>query len=131
MREYELKADAAEVLAADPDVAALFDALARESGQPVAAANTIQSQLFSLFDQLRVPAAVNVSAVAAILRLAADGTLARSSAKDLIDEFAFLPEQPDFVQLVAQRGLAQISDTGAIAKIDSARAAGWGVKGNM
>ncbi len=49
VRDFGLKPDAADVLAADPDVAALFDALARESGQPVAAANTLQSQLFSLF----------------------------------------------------------------------------------
>ncbi len=113
-RDFGLKADAAEVLAADPEVATLFDSLARESGQPVAAANTLQSQLFSLFGAERTPARVNVPATAAILRLVADGSIARSSAKELIEEFAFSSAAPDLQQLVAQRGLKQISDSGAL-----------------
>jgi len=116
-RELGLKPDAAEVLAADPDVADLFDALARASGQPVVAANTLQTQLFGLFGPDRPPAAVNVPAIAAILRLAADGTLARSSAKELVEEFAFAPEAPDLARLVRERGLAQISDSGALEAI--------------
>jgi aspartyl-tRNA(Asn)/glutamyl-tRNA(Gln) amidotransferase subunit B len=117
VREYGLKADAAGVLAADPDVAALFDALARESGQPVAAANTVQTQLFSLFGPDRPPAAVNVTAAAAILGLAAEGVIARSSAKDLIAEFAFAAAAPAMAQLVKERGLLQISDSGALEKV--------------
>jgi len=117
VREYGLKPDAAEVLAADPDVAALFDALARESGQPVAAANTLQSQLFSLFGPERSPAGVNVAATATILRLAAEGVIARSSAKELVEEFAFVPSTPAIEQLVKDRGLAQISDSGALEAI--------------
>jgi aspartyl-tRNA(Asn)/glutamyl-tRNA(Gln) amidotransferase subunit B len=117
VREYGLKADAAEVLAADPDVAALFDALARESGQPVAAANTLQSQLFSLFGPERSPSGVNVAATAAILRLAADGVIARSSAKELVEEFAFATAAPAMEQLVKERGLMQISDAVALEAI--------------
>ncbi|MEO8444233.1 MAG: Asp-tRNA(Asn)/Glu-tRNA(Gln) amidotransferase subunit GatB [Gammaproteobacteria bacterium] len=117
IRDFGLKPDAADVLAADPDVATLFDALARESGQPVAAANTLQTQLFSLFGPGRAPAAVNVPAVAAVLRLAADGVLARTSARELIEEFAFNAAAPPMEALVEQRGLKQISDSGALAKI--------------
>jgi len=117
VREYGLKADAADVLAADPDVAALFDALARESGQPVAAANTLQSQLFSLFGPERSPAGVNVAATAAILRLAAEGVIARSSAKELVEEFAFATAAPPMAELVKDRGLMQISDSGALEAI--------------
>ena len=115
--EFGLKADTAEVLAADPDVAGLYDALARESGQPVAAANTVQSQLFSLFGPERMPSGVNVTALAAVLRMAADGLIARSSAKDLIEEFAFTREVLNLEQIVLQRGLKQISDSGALEKI--------------
>jgi len=116
-RDFGLKAETAEVLAADPEVAALFDALARESGQPVAAANTLQSQLFSLFGPERTPAGVNVPATAAVLRMAAEGLIARSSAKELIEEFAFTRQLPDLQQVVEQRGLKQISDSGALEKI--------------
>ena len=116
-KDFGLKADTAEVLAADPDVAALYDALARESGQPVAAANTVQSQLFSLFGPDRSPSAVNVTALAAVLRIAADGLIARSSAKELIEEFAFSTAVPDVEQIVEERGLKQISDTAALEKI--------------
>jgi len=115
--EYGLKPDTADVLAADPDVAALYDALASESRQPVAAANTLQSQLFSLFDAERTPASVNVPATAAVLRMAADGVIARNSAKELIGEFAFSRDAPSMEQLVEQRGLKQISDSGALDKM--------------
>jgi aspartyl-tRNA(Asn)/glutamyl-tRNA(Gln) amidotransferase subunit B len=116
-KDYGLKPDTADVLAADPDVAALYDALARESRQPVAAANTLQSQLFSLFDAERTPASVNVPATAAVLRMATEGVIARSSAKELIGEFAFSPDAPPMEQVVEQRGLAQISDSGALEKM--------------
>jgi len=115
--QYGLKPDTADVLAADPDVAALYDALASESRQPVAAANTLQTQLFSLFDAERTPASVNVPATAAVLRMAADGVIARSSAKELIGEFAFSRDAPSMEQLVEQRGLKQISDSGALEKM--------------
>ncbi len=115
--EHNMKADTADVLAADPDVATLFDELAQESGQPVQAANTIQNQLFSLFNAERTPGSANVAAIATALRLAAEGVIARSSAKELIEEFAFAADTPDLRRLVEQRGLAQISDTGAIEKI--------------
>jgi aspartyl-tRNA(Asn)/glutamyl-tRNA(Gln) amidotransferase subunit B len=116
-RDFGIKPDAAEVLAADPEVAALYDALARESGQPVAAANTLQSQLFSLFGPDRTPPGVNVAATASVLRMAAEGVIARSSAKELIEEFAFARDVPALEELVEQRGLKQISDSGALEKI--------------
>ena len=116
-REFGLKADTADVLAADPDVAQLYDALAQESGQPVAAANTVQSQLFSLFGADKTSSDVNVTAVAAVLRMAADGLIARSGAKDLIEEFAFTRDVPNLEQIVEQRGLKQISDSGELARI--------------
>ncbi len=116
-RDYGLKPDTADVLAADPDVAALYDALARESRQPVAAANTLQSQLFSLFDSGRTPAGVNVPVTAAVLRMATEGVIARSSAKELIEEFAFSRDAPPMEQVVLQRGLTQISDSGALEKM--------------
>ncbi|MEQ1802979.1 MAG: Asp-tRNA(Asn)/Glu-tRNA(Gln) amidotransferase subunit GatB [Gammaproteobacteria bacterium] len=117
VRDFGLKADTADVLAADPDVAGLYDALARESGQAVAAANTVQSQLFSLFGAERTPAGVNVAATAAVIRMAAEGVIARNSAKELIEEFAFAATAPPMEQLVRERGLAQISDTGALEAI--------------
>jgi aspartyl-tRNA(Asn)/glutamyl-tRNA(Gln) amidotransferase subunit B len=117
VRDYGLKPDTADVLAADPEVAALYDALARESREPVAAANTVQSQLFSLFDSERKPAGVNVPATAAVLRMATEGLIARSSAKELIEEFAFSRDAPPMEQVVVQRGLKQISDSGALEKM--------------
>jgi aspartyl-tRNA(Asn)/glutamyl-tRNA(Gln) amidotransferase subunit B len=117
VRDFGLKPDTADVLAADPEVAALYDALARESRQPVAAANTLQSQLFSLFDAEKTPAGVNVPATAAVLRMATEGVIARNSAKELIEEFAFSRDAPPMEQVVEQRGLTQISDSSALSKI--------------
>ena len=57
------------------------------------------------------------AATAAILRLASEGVIARSGAKELVEEFAFAPAAPDIGQLVKDRGLAQISDSGALEAI--------------
>lgn len=117
VRDFGLKPETAAVVAAEPDNAVLFDALAAASGEPVAAANTLQSQLFSLFDAERSARQVNVPAVAAILRLTADGVLARTGAKALIEEFAFADGSPDLALIVEQRGLKQISDSGAVEQL--------------
>ncbi len=118
VREYGLKAEDAEVLSADPAIAALYERLAEKSAQPVAAANTVRVQIFGLInDQGRQPEQVNVAISAEVIRLAAEGVIARSSAKELIEEFAFTSDAPDILQLVKERGLAQISDSGAIEAI--------------
>ncbi|MCE7901221.1 MAG: Asp-tRNA(Asn)/Glu-tRNA(Gln) amidotransferase subunit GatB [Gammaproteobacteria bacterium PRO9] len=117
VRDFGLKPDAAAVIVAEPDNAALFDALAAASGEPVVAANTLQSQLFSLFDAHRGAGQVNVSVVATILRLTAEGVLARNGAKALIEEFAFTEGSPDLARIVDERGLRQISDSGAVEQL--------------
>jgi aspartyl-tRNA(Asn)/glutamyl-tRNA(Gln) amidotransferase subunit B len=63
------------------------------------------------------PEQVNVATSAEVIRLAAEGVIARSSAKDLIEEFAFTSDAPDIRQLVKERGLLQISDTVALEAI--------------
>ncbi|MCL4721595.1 MAG: Asp-tRNA(Asn)/Glu-tRNA(Gln) amidotransferase GatCAB subunit B, partial [Gammaproteobacteria bacterium] len=118
VKDFALKPEDAAVLAADPAIASLYDALARESARPVAAANTLRTQLFALLaDTGREPAAVNVPTCAALIRLAADGAIARSSAKELIEEFWASDAPVDVAAIIEQRGLKQISDTGAIGKI--------------
>ena len=118
VKDYALKPQDAAVLAADPAIASLYDALARESGQPVAAANSLRTQLFALLaDTNREPSVVNVPACATLIRLAAEGAIARSSAKALIEEFWASDAPVDIPAIIEQRGLKQISDTGAIEKI--------------
>lgn len=118
VRDLALKAEDAAVLSADPAVAELYEELARHSGQPVAAANTARTQLFALLgDTGRSPVDVNARACAELIRLAAEGTIARSSARELIEEFWLDPAAPPMSALVEQRGLRQISDSGAIEAI--------------
>jgi len=118
VKTFGLKPEDAEVLTADPRVASLFEELAARSSQPVAAANTVRTQIFALLDEKgRRPEDVNVVTSAELIRMAAEGVIARNSAKDLIEEFAFAASAPAMEQLVKERGLTQISDTGALEAI--------------
>lgn len=114
-KEYGLKDEDAAVLSADPAVADLFEALARASGHPLPAANTLRTQLFALLnDTGRAAGEVNVTVTAELIRLAADGVIGKAAARDLLDEFALGTESPHLETLIEQRGLKQISDTDAI-----------------
>jgi aspartyl-tRNA(Asn)/glutamyl-tRNA(Gln) amidotransferase subunit B len=62
-------------------------------------------------------AAINEAVVADLVRLSADGAISRSSAKALFEEFGADAGAPAMAEVVDQRGLKQISDTGAIERI--------------
>jgi aspartyl-tRNA(Asn)/glutamyl-tRNA(Gln) amidotransferase subunit B len=52
------------------------------------------------------------SALAELLTLVADGSLSRNQAKDVLEEMLVENQRP--AAIVAERGLAQVSDTGAL-----------------
>jgi aspartyl-tRNA(Asn)/glutamyl-tRNA(Gln) amidotransferase subunit B len=53
--------------------------------------------------------------LAELVGLVADGTISRNQAKDVLDEALREPKRPK--QIVEERGLAQVSDEGALASI--------------
>jgi aspartyl-tRNA(Asn)/glutamyl-tRNA(Gln) amidotransferase subunit B len=120
--EYELSPDDAEVLTADHDVAAFFEEAVeagRERGiAPKTVSNWVTSELFRLLkaesadiSQMRLKA----SQVAQVIGLVEKGTITTSSGKAVLAEVFATGRLPE--EVVRERGLAQVSDEEALARI--------------
>ncbi|HEX9876580.1 MAG TPA: Asp-tRNA(Asn)/Glu-tRNA(Gln) amidotransferase GatCAB subunit B, partial [Gammaproteobacteria bacterium] len=118
MREHGLSADVAGVLVADADRAAYFDAVVGEGIDPRAANNWIVGEIIGLQNREgveldAVAAKVPPERLARLIRLQVEGTISARSAKDVLQVMYAAGGEPE--EIVAERGLRQVSDTGAIA----------------
>jgi aspartyl-tRNA(Asn)/glutamyl-tRNA(Gln) amidotransferase subunit B len=118
----------AEVLTASRELAEYFDACLAHGSQPKAAANWIMGEVTrGLNDSgLAITACpVTPKLLAALLHLIDKGTISGKIAKTVFDEMWQSGKEP--AKIVEEKGLVQVSDTGAIEKIvDEIMAANWG-----
>jgi aspartyl-tRNA(Asn)/glutamyl-tRNA(Gln) amidotransferase subunit B len=104
----------ASVLVAEKETAAYFEEVARGRDAKIAA-NWVITNLFSVLNREGLP--ISRSPIAArhlgkLLDLMADGTISGRIAKDVFEIMAATGGDP--AQIVEERGLRQISDSGAI-----------------
>lgn len=117
-REYGLSPYDAEVLTADRAVAEYFEAAASLAGDGVDAkmvSNWIAGELFRLMRAENRPiedVVLSPGYLVSILRMVAAGRLTAASAKQVVDEVFASGIPPE--QVVAERGLEQISEKGAL-----------------
>ena len=114
IRDYGLSAYDAGVLVAEQATAAYFEAVAR-GRDAKQAANWVMGDLFATLNRSGgsiEDSPVSAAALGRILDLVADGTINGRIAKELFDAVAETGEAPDVI--VEQRGLRQVTDTGAI-----------------
>ena len=105
----------AGVLTADVEIARWFDALLDAGASPVPASNWVTGELFGALNRLDKDIAhspVTPGQAAELLALVADGTLSGSLAKQVFEAMLETGDAPG--KIVAERGLKQTSDTGAI-----------------
>lgn len=110
-----LSAYDAGVLTADRDLAGFFEACVGIHGNPKPVANWIMGPLLGLLNaEGRSIADSPVSApdLAALLKLQDEGTISGKIAKTVFDEMAASGKPPG--QIVAEKNLVQVTDTGAI-----------------
>ena len=117
MREHGLSADVAGVLVADADRATYFDAVVGDGIDPRAANNWIVGEIIGLQNREgveldAVAAKVPPERLARLIRLQVEGTISARSAKDVLQVMYAAGGEPE--EIVAERGLRQVSDTGAI-----------------
>jgi aspartyl-tRNA(Asn)/glutamyl-tRNA(Gln) amidotransferase subunit B len=124
MRDFGLSANDAGVLVAEKETAAYFEAVAsgRDAKQ---AANWVMGDLFGALNKLGLPierSPVGAPALGELIDLIAEGTISGKIAKDV---FAIMLDPGGTPRrIVEERGLRQVSDTGAIdAAIDRILAA--------
>ena len=109
----------ASVLTASKGIATYYEAVAAEAGDPKAAANWMMGEMAAALNtaQIEIDACpVAAKQLAGVIRRVADGTINHKTAKDV---FAALWERAGTSadEIIAARGLRQISDAGAIEKL--------------
>jgi aspartyl-tRNA(Asn)/glutamyl-tRNA(Gln) amidotransferase subunit B len=112
-----LSAYDAAVLVADADAGRLFEAtLAAGKGlEPKPVANWVTGDYLRIRNAADAPITVDPGALAALVALVADGSLNRTSARQVFDAHVESGEGIDGI--VARLGLRQISDAGALGAI--------------
>jgi aspartyl-tRNA(Asn)/glutamyl-tRNA(Gln) amidotransferase subunit B len=119
VREYGLTEYESQTLTASVSLARYFEAVARQVPDAKAAANWALGELSAALNESVHPvedAPVSPDQLAGLISRVADGTINNKTAKDV---FAALwaREGDSADQIIAARGLKQISDAGAIEKI--------------
>ncbi|MFQ5626040.1 MAG: Asp-tRNA(Asn)/Glu-tRNA(Gln) amidotransferase subunit GatB [Methyloligellaceae bacterium] len=118
MADWGLDAYDAEVLVAEKERARYFEEMVDGGAEPKAAANWLLNQHLGrvnkegvAFEEAPVSSAANM----AILKMMNDGAISGKIAKQLYDLVWETGEDPE--KLVEERGLKQVTDTGAIEKV--------------
>jgi len=125
MDDYGLSVDDAAQLIAERETAEYFEAVAR-GRDPKIAANWVTGELFGALN--RTDTDLSASKVGAdmlgrLVDLIGDGTLSNRLAKEVFEIMFETGDDPE--KIVEERGLKQVTDTGAIeAAVDAAIAAG-------
>jgi aspartyl-tRNA(Asn)/glutamyl-tRNA(Gln) amidotransferase subunit B len=121
----------ARVLLGEPGLADYAEAAvaALHAGTPRDVANWCTGSVLAFLNESGLSVEVlplAADGLAELVELVADGTLSRNQAKDVLDEALREPKRPR--QIVEERGLAQVSDEGALASVvDEVLAAHAGV----
>ena len=118
MSDWKLAAYDAEVLVAEKERADHFEEMLKGGAEPKASANWLLNQHLGRVNKEGInfeDAPVSAAANTAILKMTSDGTISGKIAKELYDLVWETSEDPE--KLVEERGLKQVTDTGAIEKV--------------
>jgi len=120
MDDLGLSAYDARVLVAERETAAFFEAMIAEGGgrDPKLAANWVTGELFGALNRSGLElgqAPVDAGKLGGLLDLVGDGTISGRIAKEVFE--AMWESGKSATEIVAEKGLTQISDEGAIAAI--------------
>lgn len=113
--DYGLPAYDAGVLTADPSIAEYFERVAKKSGNFKAASNWVMVELLRALGEKGqgiADAKVTPDALAALIALADAKTIHSSAAKEVFQ--VLFDQGGDPAAIVKEKGLAQVSDAGAI-----------------
>ena len=106
-------------LVADPDRAAYFEAVVDAGGQPKAAANWLMGEVAAALNRDGLPPSmipVPAAQLAKLIERTLDETVSGKIAKSLF-EMLWSSGEGDVDDLIAEHGLKQVSDDGALAQI--------------
>ncbi len=115
VKDYGIPDYDAAVLCESADLAAYFEAVAKESGNPKAASNWVMGELLAMLNKkgLGITASpISAAHLGQMLRMIDDATISGKIAKTVFEKMAEGGGDPKSV--VAKEGLVQVTDSGAI-----------------
>jgi aspartyl-tRNA(Asn)/glutamyl-tRNA(Gln) amidotransferase subunit B len=128
MRDYQLPAPDAQTFVWDVPLGGYFESIARRSKNPKAIANWVINNLRAKITESQTSLTelkFQPAAIPELIELVESGKISTKIAQDVFTEMFATGEAP--AKIVEQKGLAQVSDTGAIEKFcDDAIAANPG-----
>jgi len=119
MDQYELPSYDAELLTSDRELADYFENCTREFPQPKKVSNWVMGSLLGLLNargKTIEDSPVAAVDLARLLALVEEGVISGKIAKTVFDEMAQTAKPAK--QIVAEKGLVQITDTGALEDVD-------------
>ena len=114
-REYGLTAGDAEVIVATRAVADFYEAAARESGNPRAAANWVRNEVLRVLNEEKIEIAayrVSPAMLAELIRLLDSGAIGGKAAKKVFEDMSATGDPA--ASIVERKGLGQVTDATAI-----------------
>ena len=115
VKEHGLSAEEATYLSSDPDMAQYFEELIRAGAQSRAAMHWLTTQLLPAVRDRRQELSqtpVTPARLAALLTMLASDTINANAARDVLSHLFDSEDSPE--DIVRAKGLAQVSDTGAL-----------------
>jgi aspartyl-tRNA(Asn)/glutamyl-tRNA(Gln) amidotransferase subunit B len=117
MSEYKLSAYDAGVIVSEQSYSNFYETLVKDNA-PQLAANWMTGELFGRLNKMGIELAdspINESKLSGLLKLISDNTISGKIAKDVLD--LMFETGKDALAIVEEKGLKQVTDTGAIEKV--------------
>ncbi|MEK6747322.1 MAG: Asp-tRNA(Asn)/Glu-tRNA(Gln) amidotransferase subunit GatB [Pseudomonadota bacterium] len=117
MQEYKLSAYDAGVIVAEQEYSSFYEELAGEN-DPQLAANWMTGELFGRLNKMGIELAdspITARKLSGLLKLISDNTISGKIAKDVLD--LMFETGKDAASIVEEKGMKQVTDTGAIEKV--------------
>jgi aspartyl-tRNA(Asn)/glutamyl-tRNA(Gln) amidotransferase subunit B len=119
IEQYNLSAYDAAILVSSREMAAYYETVVKESGdQPKLAANWIISELLGALNKANLEitdSPISAAQLGKLITRIADNTISGKIAKTIFE--ALWQQEGDVDAIIAQRGLKQVTDNGAIEKL--------------
>lgn len=118
MADYGLPEYDATTLTQSPAMAAYFEAVAKESGEPKLASNWVMGEVSRRLNAAETgieAAKVGAAQLARLVARIADGTISNAAARQVFD--ALWDQGGEVDAIIEAKGLKQMNDTGALEKI--------------
>jgi aspartyl-tRNA(Asn)/glutamyl-tRNA(Gln) amidotransferase subunit B len=117
-RDYGISVHDAEVIVATKAVAAFYEAVANESGNPRAASNWVRNEVLGALNEQKIDLAeyrVTPKMLSELIRLLDSGAIGGKAAKEVFDDMSATGEPAG--RIVERKGLSQVSDPNAIREV--------------